>query len=130
MQAASDAAAAAEYQALLAEQEAERQVALAELHMRCAQRAEHVGKQVWRRSSAWLGCATLRAPEQLASRTLCGCLQGVKEAMERAAREEMHLKQYEEQESVRFAAAVADQRGKTARLQAAIQQVPLLSVFD
>lgn len=48
VQAASDAAAAAEYQALLAEQEAERRVALQELHMRCAQRSEHVGKQVWK----------------------------------------------------------------------------------
>ena len=46
VQAADDTAAAAEYQALLAEQEVERQVALHDLHARCAQRAEHVGMQV------------------------------------------------------------------------------------
>jgi hypothetical protein len=56
-------------------------------------------------------------------------LQGVKEAKDRAAREEMHLKQHEEQQSVRFAAAAADQRAKAARLQAAIQQVPSVSML-
>lgn len=59
-----------------------------------------------------------------------GCLQGVKAAKERAAREEMHLKQYEEQESLRFAAAAADQRVRAARLQAAIQQVPTMFGLD
>lgn len=47
MQAAGDAAASAEYQALLAAQEAERQAALQEMHARSAQRAENVGKQVF-----------------------------------------------------------------------------------
>ena len=46
MEAAIDAASAAEYQALLAEQDAERQAALQEMHKRSAQRAEHVGLKV------------------------------------------------------------------------------------
>jgi hypothetical protein len=64
-----------------------------------------------------------------ANPTVGACLQGVKEAKERAAREDMHLKQYEEQQSVRFAAAAADQRAKAARLQAAIQQVLSVSML-
>lgn len=52
VQAAGDAAAAAEYQALLAAQEAERQAALQEMRARSAQRAEHVGKQGCAHSAA------------------------------------------------------------------------------
>lgn len=50
-------------------------------------------------------------------------LQGVKESKERAAREEMLLKQYEAQEAERLAAAAAEKRLKAARLQADIEQV-------
>ena len=58
-------------------------------------------------------------------------LQGVKEAKERAAREELLLKQYQDQDAMRFAAAVAEKKLKAARLQATVQQVlRVASILD
>lgn len=52
--------------------------------------------------------------------------QGVKDAQERAAREDRLLRQYEVQEAERIAAAAADKRLKKARMQADIEQVSMV----